>query len=102
MTESLDISQALKSMFQAVPMWAFVGWAIAHWFKKTSEERKELNTRLQVIDGNIAKIQSQLNEAGVKDLKENIEKLKEAKVRDEMNIQAIWKILDPKPRKSDI
>jgi hypothetical protein len=103
--QGYDLSQLLTTLAQTVPVWVFVGLAVKHWIKKSTEAAKNIDLRFESIQGDldmkaekltsaIQGIQSsvkviELNmaSANILHVRADIESLREAKVRAEMKAE---------------
>lgn len=94
MDSGINIQPLINTLFQTVPIWAFIGIAVNYWMKKSREAVDLLHTRLTSIEHDVSQIKLAIATQGVANLAENIEELKEAKVEFKMKIDALFRIVD--------
>lgn len=116
MNQGYDLTQLFSTLAQTVPIWVFVGLAVKHWVERTTKAAEQfkvsINERFESIQDDLddrsdeltkvmAGIQASLKSielnmatANIMQVREDIENLKEAKVRVEMKAEAALRNLD--------
>ena len=97
----IDMRSITDALLQAVPLWGLLSFIIIRFLRKTDQREKDVQQRLQKIELAISLIQQSIQDAGINDMKHKIEQLNEFKTKSDMNIKALWRVIDPNPRKSD-
>ena len=94
MDKGFDLTTLIMNLAQAVPVWTFLWLAFTHYLKRSKETADKLEVRLASIEEAVQEIKLSIADAGVRNLKENLDELKEAKVRADMKIEAAFRHID--------
>lgn len=89
----VDLTTIAKQMLQSVPFWSILIFIFNYWLKKSNKSHEEQLERLQRIESKIYQIEISLADAGMKDIRSNIEDLKEARALTDVQIKQLWKRL---------
>lgn len=108
MEQGFDLLPIAKQMASTVPLWLFA-WAIFKAWLARSKENKEMiekqfkaqNEAMLAIHEKLNRIEIKLASQGVDSLKNDLENLKKDSVKNEMKIEALFRLTDAPKRKSD-
>jgi hypothetical protein len=102
LNQGFDLTNIIHQGAGNAPLWAIGLFLIRIWVNGRKKAEKAQKEAMASVQDKLNRIEIALAESGIKDLKENIEKLKEAKTKSEMNIDALWRTVDKSKRPSDV
>lgn len=94
MEQVFNLQPLITTLFQAVPVWAIIGFGVHLWIRKSHESLKSIEAQLLNLKTELDSIKLSIAAQGLSNLSSNISDLREAKIKGEMQIEAIFKILD--------
>ncbi len=108
MDQPFDLTNIAKQMISTVPLWLFAFAIFKSWLHKSEENKKMIETQfksqneaMSAIHDKLNRIEIKLASQGVDSLKTDLEALKKDSVKNEMKIDALFRLSDASKRASD-
>ena len=101
LNQGFDLTNIIRQGAGNVPLWAICLFIVRMWVGSRKKAEKVQKEAMAAVQDKLNRIEITLAESGIKDLKADMEKLKESKTRQEMNIDALWRSIDKQKRASD-
>jgi uncharacterized protein YigA (DUF484 family) len=112
MEQSIDLTHITSQLLSQVPLWG-IGWAVFRvWMNRAKQSANRLEERLSELKDHseenrelimkevsgihlvLTDIKLTMASSGVNHLKENIDKLQENCIRNDIQLTAAWRVLD--------
>lgn len=90
----INLAEVFKQMLSSVPLWFLLFFILKGWLKSKADADKNIKSAIAGLHEKINRIEMTLASEGLSDLKENIDTLKESRVKHETQIQNILRMIN--------